>query len=65
MNYSLIKILRFMDNQQHKDKITYRITEHWDVWESHVKKLKDYLSEVTNNDMTFETVNSNKKQNKI
>lgn len=54
-----------MDNQQHKDKITYRITEHWDVWESHVKKLKDYLSEVTNNDMTFETVNSNKKQNKI
>lgn len=54
-----------MDNPQHKTNETYRITEYWEVWDAHVKKLKDYLSSMPINDISFETVKDHIKQEKI
>jgi len=42
-----------MNNPQYNTKETYRTTEHWEVWEAKVNKLKSYLSEKANNDYTF------------
>jgi hypothetical protein len=66
MNYSLVKISRFMDNTQHKTKETYQTTEYWEVWETHVKKLKHYLfMELTDNTNMLKSVNDHKREEKM
>jgi hypothetical protein len=51
-----------MDNPQHKPKDTYRTTDYWEVWDTQVKKLKDYLSIMPINEISFEIVKDHIKQ---
>ena len=39
-----------MNNPQYNIKESFQITDHWEVWESHVNKLKSFLFEISDSD---------------
>ncbi len=51
-----------MNNPQYNTKESYQTTEHWEVWEVQVNKLKSYLLEIANNEYTFITKKELKKE---
>ena len=51
-----------MNNPQYNIKESYHITEHWELWETQINKLKSYLPEIAKNEYAYIAKNEFKKE---